>query len=66
MGEPTYHAGECVQRRSGSYTFPGVVLGSFETTLGLRLYAVEHATERGLVHVFREADLAARRQEGER
>jgi hypothetical protein len=52
-----YIPGDKVERANGSYTFRGVVLASFMTTLGRRLYAVEHRSERGLVHVFREADL---------
>jgi len=49
--------GDRVQRRNGSYTFKGEVRAAFTTRRGLRLYAVEHSAEAGLVHIFREADL---------
>ncbi len=55
--EPLYKPGDRVKRSGGSYVFPGVVLGSVLTTLGRRLYVVEHRTERGLTHLFREGDL---------
>ncbi len=53
-----YKAGDRVRRSAGSYVFPGVVLVAFRSTLGRTLYAVEHRTETGLIHLFREADLA--------
>lgn len=57
MSEPKFADNDRVRRSGGSYRFPGRVLASFLTLSGLRLYAVEHHTEVGLVHVFREADL---------
>lgn len=59
-----FKAGDRVRRSGGSYAFPGVVLSAFANTLGRRLYAVEHRTEAGMIHVFREADLVADPQEG--
>ncbi len=53
-----FRCGERVQRqREASYTFPGVVLAAFRNTRGRKLYAVEHRTEVGMIHIFREADL---------
>ena len=55
--EPEFKVGDAVERSGGSYTFPGTVIAVGVTSLGRRLYMVEHATERGMVHVFRSADL---------
>ena len=59
-----FREGDEVKRAPGaSYTFPGVVLACFRNRAGRRLYAVEHDTEPGLIHLFREADLERRGEE---
>jgi hypothetical protein len=55
-----FKRGDKVRRKAGSYEFPGVVLAAFGTTLGLPMVAVEHAVERGMVHVFRAVDIKHR------
>ena len=56
-----FKTGDKVRRVPGaSYTFPGEVLACFRNKSGRPLYVVEHAAEKGLIHIFREADLDLR------
>lgn len=59
-----YKRGDKVRRASGSYLFPGVVLACYPTLSGLWMASVEHATETGMLHVFRATDVVFR-HEGE-
>lgn len=57
--------GDKVKRAGGSYEFNGVVIGEGTTSLGKRMLMVEHSTEMGMVHVFGEADLVPRPEDGD-
>lgn len=49
-----------VRRRSGGYTFNGVVLVGYTTLAGKKMYVVEHETEKGMQHIFSEDSLESR------
>lgn len=49
-----------VQKNKGSFLFPGWIVAAFYTLEGNKRYVVEHATEKGMLHIYDESILTRR------
>lgn len=55
---------EPVEKTTGDYRFPGIVVSAFRTLRGLRRYVVECTVEGcdGILHIFSEDQLRSRKK----
>lgn len=54
-----FQIGDKVEKCTGDYKFPGVVVAAFTTTRGKERYVVECVSEdcRGILHIYNETNL---------